>query len=60
MLQLKAANPQALILDAGDISEGNPLGDLRGNGGMVDFMNLLDAKLKARATRHRRDCCGEP
>jgi 2',3'-cyclic-nucleotide 2'-phosphodiesterase (5'-nucleotidase family) len=47
MLQLKSSNPQALILDAGDISEGNPLGDLRGNGGMVDFLNLLDAKLKA-------------
>jgi 2',3'-cyclic-nucleotide 2'-phosphodiesterase (5'-nucleotidase family) len=51
MLSLKAANPLALILDAGDISEGNPLGDLRGNGGMVDFMNLLNAKLKAQDGR---------
>ena len=47
MLQLKAAATNALVLDAGDISEGNPLGDLRGNGAMVDFMNLLDRKLKA-------------
>jgi 2',3'-cyclic-nucleotide 2'-phosphodiesterase (5'-nucleotidase family) len=46
MLALKAAVPHSLILDAGDISEGNPLGDLRGNGGMIDFMNMLDAKLK--------------
>ncbi|MBT8340019.1 MAG: bifunctional metallophosphatase/5'-nucleotidase [Desulfatitalea sp.] len=47
MLELKAAEPDSLILDAGDISEGNPLGDLRGNGGMIDFYNLLDGKLKA-------------
>lgn len=47
MLALKAANPNALILDAGDVSEGSPLGDLRGNGGLVDFYNLLDSKLKA-------------
>lgn len=46
MLQLKAADTNSLVLDAGDISEGNPLGDLRGNGGMIDFMNLLDRKLK--------------
>jgi len=46
MLALKTANPDSLILDAGDISEGNPLGDLRGNGGMIDFYNLLDTKLK--------------
>ncbi|GAB6906757.1 hypothetical protein JCM12296A_25930 [Desulfosarcina cetonica] len=47
MLELKAAEPNSLILDAGDISEGNPLGDLRGNGGIIDFYNLLDTKLKA-------------
>lgn len=47
MLALKAAEPDSLILDAGDISEGSPLGDLRGNGGMVDFYNLLDSKLRA-------------
>ncbi|BBO68374.1 hypothetical protein DSCA_23040 [Desulfosarcina alkanivorans] len=47
MLELKTANPDSLIMDAGDISEGNPLGDLRGNGGMIDFYNLLDSKLKA-------------
>ena len=40
LLALKAANPNSLVLDAGDISEGSPLGDLRGNGGMVDFYNL--------------------
>jgi 2',3'-cyclic-nucleotide 2'-phosphodiesterase (5'-nucleotidase family) len=47
MLALKSATPDSLILDAGDMSEGNPLGDLRGNGGIIDFYNLLDAKLKA-------------
>jgi 2',3'-cyclic-nucleotide 2'-phosphodiesterase (5'-nucleotidase family) len=47
LLALKAAEPRSLVLDAGDVSEGNPLGDLRGNGGMIDFYNLLDAKLKA-------------
>jgi 2',3'-cyclic-nucleotide 2'-phosphodiesterase (5'-nucleotidase family) len=46
MLELKTAHPESLILDAGDISEGNPLGDLRGNGGMIDFYNLLDTRLK--------------
>jgi len=46
MLELKAAYPSALILDAGDSSEGSPLGDLRGNGGLIDFYNLLDTKLK--------------
>lgn len=46
MLELKTANPDSLIMDAGDISEGNPLGDLRGNGGMIDFYNELDRKLK--------------
>lgn len=46
-LELKAAHPDALVLDGGDISEGNPLGDLRGNGAMVDFMNLLDTRLKS-------------
>jgi len=47
LLEQKAAKPDSLILDAGDISEGNPIGDLRGNGAMIDFYNLLDAKLKA-------------
>ncbi|GAB6097026.1 hypothetical protein JCM14469_32800 [Desulfatiferula olefinivorans] len=47
MMELKAQYPSSLILDAGDISEGNPLGDLRGNGGIVDAYNLMDSKLKA-------------
>ncbi len=51
VLQCKAADPDSLLLDGGDISEGNPLGDLRGNGAMVEFYNLLDAKLKARGGR---------
>lgn len=46
MIALKTASPDSLILDAGDISEGNPLGDLRTNGGMIDFYNMLDTKLK--------------
>ena len=47
MVELKASNPDSLILDAGDVSEGSPLGDLRGNGGALDFFNALDAQLKA-------------
>ena len=47
MLELKASDPNSLVLDAGDISEGNPLGDLRGNGGIIDVYNSLDAQLKA-------------
>lgn len=46
IMELKAANPNSLVLDAGDISEGNPLGDLRVNGGMVDYLGTLDAQLK--------------
>ena len=51
LLRRKAADPDSLVLDGGDISEGNPLGDLRGNGAMVEFCNLLDAKLKAQGGR---------
>ncbi|MFZ5570719.1 MAG: DNRLRE domain-containing protein [Thermodesulfobacteriota bacterium] len=51
LLGLKTANPDSLVLDAGDISEGSPLGDLRGNGGMVAFYNLLHGKLKAMGGR---------
>ncbi len=47
VLELKGNTPQSLILDAGDISEGNPLGDLRGNGGTIDFFEALDSQLKA-------------
>lgn len=46
IMALKAANPQSLVLDAGDISEGNPLGDLRVNGGQVDYLTTLDTQLK--------------
>ena len=51
VLQRKAADPDSLMLDAGDISEGNPLGDMGGNGAMVGFYNILDAKLKAQGGR---------
>jgi 2',3'-cyclic-nucleotide 2'-phosphodiesterase (5'-nucleotidase family) len=51
LLELKAASADSLVLDAGDISEGNPIGDLRGNGAMIDFYNLLDARLKAQGSR---------
>ncbi len=47
LLALKTAVPDSLVLDAGDLSEGSPLGDLRKGGGMIDFYNLLDRKLKA-------------
>jgi len=47
LMSLKQANPHSLVLDAGDISEGGPLGDLRVNGGMVDYLTTLDAQLKS-------------
>lgn len=46
LMELKAANPESLFLDAGDMSEGNPLGDLRGNGGILDVYSTIDAQLK--------------
>ena len=49
VLELKSLRPQSLVLDAGDISEGNPLGDLRGNGGIIDFFEELDTQLKAQS-----------
>ncbi|MCG8315159.1 MAG: DNRLRE domain-containing protein [Pseudomonadales bacterium] len=47
VLELKQAHPNALMIDAGDISEGSPLGDLRGNGGTVDFFQILNTHLLA-------------
>jgi 2',3'-cyclic-nucleotide 2'-phosphodiesterase (5'-nucleotidase family) len=47
VVELKQANPEALVVDAGDISEGNPLGDLRGNGGSVAYFQLLNQSLKS-------------
>lgn len=51
MLQLVAQNPSALVIDAGDISEGNPIGDMNGNGSMTRFYTLLSNKLKAQRGR---------
>lgn len=51
MLELKAARPGSLILDAGDVSEGSVLGDLGGNRGMIEFYNELDRKLKLQGGR---------
>ncbi len=56
ILSLTAANPNSLVLDGGDISEGNPVGDYNngpvgaaypGNAGVVGFFQLLSNKLKA-------------
>ena len=53
-LSLVAANPNSLVLDGGDMSEGNPVGDYNngavgvpGNAGIVGFFKLLSQKLKA-------------
>jgi 2',3'-cyclic-nucleotide 2'-phosphodiesterase (5'-nucleotidase family) len=45
ILQLAASNPNALVIDAGDISEGNPIGDMGGNHTMTQFYGLLSTKL---------------
>ena len=54
MLSLVGNSPTALVLDGGDISEGNPVGDMNGtsttsygNGGLTGYLTLLANKLKA-------------
>ena len=63
LLALVANDPTALVLDGGDISEGNPIGDMNctsgqgsaltcassgfGNGGMTAVYSLLQSKLAA-------------
>ena len=51
VLQSTAATPDALVLDGGDISEGNPLGDMGGNHSMVQFYEILSQKLFAQRGR---------
>jgi len=51
ILQLAAANPNALVIDAGDISEGNPIGDVNGNQAMTDFYYRLNLKLMSQRGR---------
>ena len=56
VLSLTTAQPDALVLDGGDVSEGNPVGDWNGpgnatgsygDGTIVDYFKMLDTKLKA-------------
>ena len=56
VLNLTTAKPDALVLDGGDISEGNPIGDWNGpgnptgtygDGTIVEYFKMLDTKLKA-------------
>lgn len=56
MFSLVTNQPDALVLDGGDISEGNPVGDWNGpgnptgtygNGTAVEFYKLYDTKLRA-------------
>ncbi|MBU1425971.1 MAG: DNRLRE domain-containing protein [Gammaproteobacteria bacterium] len=54
MQSLTAANPNSLVIDAGDISEGNPIGDMNGNGSMTQFYTMLSDKLKLVAGRNGR------
>jgi 2',3'-cyclic-nucleotide 2'-phosphodiesterase (5'-nucleotidase family) len=51
VLQGTAAHPDALVLDGGDISEGNPIGDIGGNLSMVQFYDMLTMKLTAQRGR---------
>ena len=46
VIHLKTQSPHALVLDAGDMSEGGPVGDQRGNGGTLDVLQELDSELK--------------
>jgi 2',3'-cyclic-nucleotide 2'-phosphodiesterase (5'-nucleotidase family) len=45
--ELKAANPESLVIDAGDLYDGSPVGDWDGERGMFEFLCLLDMELKA-------------
>lgn len=63
MLGLVSNEPTALVLNGGDISEGNPVGDWNGpgnptgtfgNGTVVDYFKLLDTKLRAVSGRGGR------
>lgn len=63
LLSLVGGQPDALVLDGGDISEGNPVGDWNGpgnptgtygNGTSVQFYQKLDTKLRAVAGRGGR------
>lgn len=47
LLVLKQAKPNSLVLDAGDISEGGPLGDIGGNRGLIDVYKKIDERLKS-------------
>ncbi len=51
LLALKQAQPNSLVLDAGDISEGGPLGDLGGNRGLISVYQTLDTRLKSLGAR---------
>jgi 2',3'-cyclic-nucleotide 2'-phosphodiesterase (5'-nucleotidase family) len=51
MLELTAAQPTALVIDGGDVSEGNPIGDQNGNLPNVQFFQLLSSKLKTQRGR---------
>ena len=63
ILALAAGDPDSLVLDGGDISEGNPVGDWNGpptpvgsfgNATIVDYFKLVDTKLRAISTRGGR------
>lgn len=56
LIEKVTAQPDALVLDGGDISEGNPIGDWNGpgfpsgtygDGTIVDYYKMLHTKLKA-------------
>ncbi|MGB8297529.1 MAG: DNRLRE domain-containing protein [Polyangia bacterium] len=42
---LQLADAYSLVIDGGDISEGNPVGDVNGNQAMTDFYTRLSAEL---------------
>ena len=49
--QYTTAQPNSLFLDGGDVSEGNPIGDMNGNLAMIQFYTLLSNELKAQRGR---------
>ena len=63
IIEKVTGTPDALVLDGGDISEGNPIGDWNGpgfssgtygDGTIVDYYKMLNAKLKAIPGRNGR------
>lgn len=58
MLQMTATNPDALVIDAGDISEGNPIGDFSGSTNPLQIGSFVLSGCAIPATGSSGSNCG--